>query len=96
VTGIVVAFVVVVSAIALLAQTARPAVSAPAARDGRFQIVINPEVRADTFLLDTQTGRMWRPAQYKELEGEPVVFVPFDKVDNAAELSAWLARRKSK
>jgi hypothetical protein len=28
----------------------------------RYQIVFNPNVRADTFLLDTQTGRVWQSA----------------------------------
>ena len=26
---------------------------------GRYQIVMNPNVRADTFLLDTETGKTW-------------------------------------
>lgn len=38
---------------------------------GRYQIVFSPHVRADTFLLDTVTGRVWSHAQYTSYEGNP-------------------------
>jgi hypothetical protein len=30
---------------------------------GRYQIVMNPQIRADTFLLDTATGKIWQLAK---------------------------------
>jgi hypothetical protein len=43
------------------------------ARPARFQIFINPNVRADTFLLDTETGKVWSPVTYTNLENAPQV-----------------------
>jgi hypothetical protein len=34
---------------------------------GRYQIVINPQVRADTFLLDTATGRVWQLVKFTDI-----------------------------
>jgi hypothetical protein len=62
-------FVVIGVALARAQQPARPAVASHSL--GRYQIVINPEVRADTFLLDTETGRIWKPAQYTNLVDDP-------------------------
>lgn len=64
-----------------------------ASQSGRFQIIMNPHVRADTFLLDTQTGRIWQRAQYSELNGDPDAWVIMDRLDDADQMMAW-ARRK--
>lgn len=63
---------------------------------GRFQIVINPNVRADTFLLDTDSGRTWKPTAFTDLDGEPVVWEPQDRVDNEQELRLWIASHRAK
>jgi hypothetical protein len=78
------------------AQTRQP--TAPTAtRDGRFQIIFSPSgLRADTFLLDTQTGRAWRKVQYTDLETEPDVWKLEDRVDSQAEPMAWAAGYRSK
>src|SRR5271157_3283094 len=39
---------------------ASPVASDTTLRPGRYQIVFNPNVRADTFLLDTQVGKVWQ------------------------------------
>lgn len=48
--------------------------AAPPPQNGRFVIVFSPLVRADTFLLDTQSGRIWTPTKYEDLVGEPTVW----------------------
>lgn len=35
-------------------------------KTGRFQIYYSPIVRADTFLLDTQTGKVWQMVKDKD------------------------------
>ncbi len=56
------------------------------AHPSRFQIFINPGVRADTFLLDTETGRVWSPVTYTDLENSPQVWKIHDRVDSQSEL----------
>ena len=59
---------------------------------GRYQIVINPNVKADTFLLDTQTGMVWVHAEITDLEGNPTVWKLMDRVDSEQEFIEWGAR----
>lgn len=56
---------------------------------GRYQIVINSNVRADTFLLDTATGRVWVPTRYTNLKGEPTVWEMQDRADSDEEIRDW-------
>jgi hypothetical protein len=66
---------------------------------GRYQIVINPSMRADTFLLDTQSGKIWRLEKFLELNGEPTIWVlmdRFDGVDLAGIARKYGVRAKSK
>ncbi|MDA8094716.1 MAG: hypothetical protein M0T84_12615 [Betaproteobacteria bacterium] len=56
---------------------------------GRFEIVIDPHVRADTFLLDTQTGKIWRLVKYDDLPGKPVVWRFMDRIDNLPQALRW-------
>lgn len=58
--------------------------------NGRFQIVINTNVRADTFLLDTWTGKTWTPVQYTDLQEQPTIWRAMDRTDNDAALAGWL------
>ncbi|MGA2752189.1 MAG: hypothetical protein ABSE53_00370 [Terracidiphilus sp.] len=66
------------------------------ARPARFQIFINPNVRADTFLLDTETGRVWSPVVYTDLENGPQVWQIHDRVDSQSELYDWIERHRAK
>jgi hypothetical protein len=75
----------------LEAQTAPP--SGPV---GRYQIVINPQMRADTFLLDTATGRIWAPGRYTDYVDDPRVWELESKVDNNQQLEAFLATKTRK
>ena len=61
----------------------------PGGLPGRYQIVISPHLRAETFLVDTQTGRTWIMTRYDDLEGKPSVWHYQDKVDNLDELREW-------
>lgn len=71
------------------AQATPSAGRASTSSPGRFQIVISPHLRAATFLLDTQTGRVWRPVKYTDLEDEPRVWRPETRVDSEKEFQAW-------
>ena len=53
---------------------------------GRYQIVINPQARADTFLLDTATGRVWQLIKYGDLNGEPPAWQLMKRIDNDLDL----------
>ena len=53
---------------------------------GRYQIVINPQARADTFLLDTATGRVWQLIIYGDLNGEPPAWQLMKRVDSDLDL----------
>lgn len=51
----------------------------------RYQIVFSPDVPADTFLLDTSTGRVWRLTHVTDLKGEPDVWMNMWRVDSDSE-----------
>ena len=53
---------------------------------GRYQIVINPQARADTFLLDTATGRVWQLIKYGDLNGEPPAWQLMKRIDSDLDL----------
>ena len=55
-------------------------------QNARFQIFFNPNVRADTFLLDTQTGKVWQLTQFTDLNGDPTVWNRMDRIDDDKQL----------
>src|SRR5580704_5879518 len=55
---------------------------------GRYQIVFNPNMRADTFLLDTATGKVWRMTQITDLKTEPDVWMYVWRIDTPSEEGA--------
>lgn len=63
---------------------------------GRYQLVINPEMRADTFLIDTETGRIWTKTRYVDLKNEPVIWELNDRADSDGELSRWWSQHSPK
>jgi len=63
---------------------------------GRFQIIMNPEIRMDRFLLDTQTGRVWELAREVELQDEPRIWVVLPRIDNDQQMREWLATQHNK
>jgi hypothetical protein len=55
---------------------------APPEPTGRYQIVFSPHAARDTFLLDTQTGKVWQVTQFSFLNDEPVVWNFMPRIDN--------------
>ena len=53
---------------------------------GRFLIVFSPIVRADTFLLDTQKGRVWQMTKFSDLPSEPTAWNEMDVIDSTGEV----------
>lgn len=59
---------------------------------GRYQIVFRDAVRADTFLLDTETGRTWTRSQFAELKDSPVAWLLDDRLDTEQDQLAFAKR----
>jgi hypothetical protein len=59
---------------------------------GRYQIVFNPNVRADTFLLDTQTGQTWVQTQISDAAGAPTIWLFRERIDSDADFVGWSIR----
>ncbi len=78
-------------------QTPRPAPSArQGIEPGRYQIFFSPVARADVYLVDTATGRIWRPmnitnAEQPGLSGSPQVWMFQDRLDNHEQLAEWFS-----
>jgi hypothetical protein len=53
-------------------------------------------MRADAFLVDTVTGRVWKPIQFTDLEGEPAAWKYQDRIDSLDELRMWALNFKAK
>jgi hypothetical protein len=51
-------------------------------QQGRYQIIISPHAARDTFLLDTETGRVWQMTIFGFLNDEPVVWNAMPRIDN--------------
>jgi len=73
-----------------------PANAGEAAQQGRYQIVINPSMRADTFLLDTWTGKVWQQTQFTDMYGEPSVWLYMDRIDSDKQNDVWRKNHSSK
>jgi hypothetical protein len=73
-----------------LAQETRTT-SQPSTTQGRYVIVFSPLARADTFLLDTETGRVWQLTTYTDVAGEPRVWRNMLRIDSEADLIKWLS-----
>jgi hypothetical protein len=63
---------------------------------GRYQILFSPLARADTFLLDTETGKVWQLTKFTDANGEPLAWVPMDRLDSQADWAAFFATHKVK
>ena len=57
---------------------------------GRFQIFFNPNVRADTFLVDTQTGKVWHLTTYTDVIGNPIIWQYMERIDSKEQLDKWI------
>jgi hypothetical protein len=52
---------------------------------GRYQIVMSPHNARDTFLLDTETGRVWQLTVMTYLNGEPAVWDLMPRIDTTED-----------
>jgi hypothetical protein len=94
---IVLAIVAIGAADVLISQVQQKlATPAQEARTARYQIVISPLTARDTWLLDTQTGKVWKRVIFTDIEGTPEIWDPQPRFDNAVDEAAWAARQPSK
>ena len=63
---------------------------------GRYQVVFSPNARADTFMIDTESGKTWQFVTFTDIEGDPHVWKPVVRVDSDSDLSAWVSRQTLK
>lgn len=78
------------------AQVRAPQPTQPLTAVGRYQLFSNPNIRADTFLLDTQTGKIWRQMKYTDIQDEPTVWKFELRIDNESELIDWASKQTIK
>ena len=73
--------------------------SAPQSHVGRYQLFFSPHARADVYLVDTETGRIWKPvtisnAKDENLNSAPELWVYQERVDNEQEFDVWMMFHK--
>jgi hypothetical protein len=98
--------VVLVVVMGAIAQTARSpqsakqpsAVSAAPSQShvGKYQLFFSPLARADVYLVDTETGKIWKPititnATDTNLKSAPEVWVYQERVDSERDFAIWMA-----
>lgn len=100
---VVVVLIVVVGAIAQAARSPQSSkqptgVASTSAQShvGRYQLFFSPHARADVYLIDTETGKIWKPititnAKDTNLKSAPEVWVYQERVDNERDFDAWTA-----
>lgn len=57
----------------------------------RYQIVFSPHKAADTFLLDTQKGRIWQLSKFTDVVGQPDAWVDMDIIDSQGEIGMTIS-----
>jgi hypothetical protein len=62
----------------------------------RYRIVMRDGVRADTFLLDTQTGHIWSRVKITDVEGQPDIWRFEERVDDPVDFRNWLQSQPAK
>ena len=83
-------------ALAVAAQAnAAPQPNVPV-QSGRFQIFFSPHARAETFLVDTQTGKVWQLVKFTDVQGEPTVWNNMDRLDDDAQALEFFRQRGMK
>lgn len=95
-------FLVLVFCLSTLAaaQTKAPqpkvTLAQPQIQAGRYQMFVNTELGVNgTFLLDTQTGKLWHRVQFTDIAGQPFAWVPQLKFDSEQEVQAWASLQKT-
>ncbi len=70
--------------------TSKAEASVPQNHVGRYQLFFSPHARADVYLVDTETGQIWKPitinnAQDENFSSAPEVWVYQKRVDSEQE-----------
>ena len=68
---------------------------APKLLPGRYQIIMHPTFRADQYLLDTATGKIWQLTKFGTLKGEPEAWKFMTRLDDQAEYVSFLMSHPS-
>jgi len=63
---------------------------------GRYVIFFSPHARADQYLVDTDSGRVWEKVSYTDLVGDPEVWMPQPRIDSDAQFDEWLKKQQTK
>jgi hypothetical protein len=79
------------SALSAIAQESRSDLFSQ--QPGRYQIVFNSQVRADTFMIDTATGTVWQMVKFTDLTDGPTVWQIMKRIDNEADLTNLINSR---
>jgi hypothetical protein len=82
----------------LLSQTHQNTAPQPQQASGvsRYQVVYSPNARADTFMVDSQTGKTWQFVTFTDIEGDPHVWRPVVRFENEQEVQEWAGRQTFK
>jgi hypothetical protein len=64
-------------------------------KDG-FVFFFSPHARADTYLVDTQTGKVWQLTQFTDLNGEPTAWSPMSRIDSSDDQAAFVRAHGAK
>jgi hypothetical protein len=79
------------------AQVAKPPQAAtPSSANGRYQIVMSTLSGKNTFMVDTQTGRVWQLTQFTDIEDEPTVWLNQTRLDGELDIQRYLLSHRKK
>jgi len=68
--------------------------SGPIGNVGRYRVSFSPHGIKDTFLVDTQEGRVWRMVTAVDVPGEPSLWSRVPRLDDDAERNKWWETRQ--
>ncbi len=57
--------------------------------EGRYQMFFSPHARADVYLVDTKTGKVWTNVQYTDVQGQPTVWKYQERIDSEKDYMRW-------
>jgi hypothetical protein len=63
---------------------------------GKYQLFFSPFARADVNLVDTETGKIWKPitttnAKDTNFQSAPEVWIYQERVDSERDFDVWMA-----
>lgn len=63
---------------------------------GRYAIYFSPFENGGVYLLDTETGKIWKNVIYAGFHGAPDVWMTQDRVDNQRQILEWETKHSDK